>query len=232
MWHRDLRRPADHAARYSDVDLEGVAGVPRASLVVLAATLPQFKIPQSGLLLLLGIDHLLDMGRSAPTLLATVSPLLWYRVGKENGTCDKNGIRFNRRNPNCCKRVATCRATHSPLAVCVRSVADRARMSVPEAGESAGDWGVQGSRCIHDGLGAHSRAALARHCIRLLGEFRASLRISWHVPRGANAGRDAQRRLRLSRSRPHARWVRRSSYLTAQRLVVSLGWRHLGESTG
>jgi Na+/H+-dicarboxylate symporter len=33
--------------------------------VVIAATLPQFNIPEGGLLLLLGIDHFLDMGRSA-----------------------------------------------------------------------------------------------------------------------------------------------------------------------
>jgi Na+/H+-dicarboxylate symporter len=44
---------------------KGIAGVPRASLVVIAATLPQFGIPEGGLLLLLGIDHFLDMGRSA-----------------------------------------------------------------------------------------------------------------------------------------------------------------------
>jgi Na+/H+-dicarboxylate symporter len=44
---------------------KGMAGVPRASLVVIAATLVQFDIPESGLLLLLGIDHFLDMGRSA-----------------------------------------------------------------------------------------------------------------------------------------------------------------------
>ncbi|MBP4050582.1 dicarboxylate/amino acid:cation symporter [Chromobacterium violaceum] len=44
---------------------KGMAGVPRASLVVIAATLAQFNIPEAGLLLLLGIDHFLDMGRSA-----------------------------------------------------------------------------------------------------------------------------------------------------------------------
>ena len=44
---------------------KGMAGVPRASLVVVAATLSQFNIPEAGLLLLLGIDHFLDMGRSA-----------------------------------------------------------------------------------------------------------------------------------------------------------------------
>jgi Na+/H+-dicarboxylate symporter len=39
--------------------------VPRASLVVIAALLAHFRIPQEGLLLLLGVDQLLDMGRSA-----------------------------------------------------------------------------------------------------------------------------------------------------------------------
>ncbi|MCC2980229.1 dicarboxylate/amino acid:cation symporter [Sphingomonas sp. IC4-52] len=44
---------------------KGIAGVPRASLVVIAATLGFFDIPEAGLLLILGIDHFLDMGRSA-----------------------------------------------------------------------------------------------------------------------------------------------------------------------
>ena len=44
---------------------KGIAGVPRASLVVIAGTLSTFNIPEVGLALLLGIDPLLDMGRSA-----------------------------------------------------------------------------------------------------------------------------------------------------------------------
>lgn len=44
---------------------KGIAGVPRASLVVIAATLTQFNIPEAGLLLILGVDTFLDMGRSA-----------------------------------------------------------------------------------------------------------------------------------------------------------------------
>jgi Na+/H+-dicarboxylate symporter len=44
---------------------KGIAGVPRAALVVIAATLPQFGIPEAGLLLLIGVDHFFDMGRSA-----------------------------------------------------------------------------------------------------------------------------------------------------------------------
>jgi Na+/H+-dicarboxylate symporter len=48
---------------------KGMAGVPRASLVVIAATLAQFKIPEAGLLLLIGIDHFLDMARSATNVI-------------------------------------------------------------------------------------------------------------------------------------------------------------------
>lgn len=48
---------------------KGVAGVPRASLVVIAATLGQFNLPEEGLLLLLGIDTFLDMGRSATNVI-------------------------------------------------------------------------------------------------------------------------------------------------------------------
>jgi len=44
---------------------KGMAGVPRASLVVIAATLSMFNIPEAGLLLILAVDHFLDMGRSA-----------------------------------------------------------------------------------------------------------------------------------------------------------------------
>jgi Na+/H+-dicarboxylate symporter len=48
---------------------KGVAGVPRASLVVIAATLSQFNLPEEGLLLILGIDTFLDMGRSATNVI-------------------------------------------------------------------------------------------------------------------------------------------------------------------
>ena len=45
------------------------AGVPRASLVVVAAVLPMFNLPEAGLLLVLGIDHFLDMGRTVTNVL-------------------------------------------------------------------------------------------------------------------------------------------------------------------
>jgi Na+/H+-dicarboxylate symporter len=50
------------------VSSKGIAGVPRASLVVIAATLTQFGLPVEGIALLLGIDTFLDMGRSATNI--------------------------------------------------------------------------------------------------------------------------------------------------------------------
>ena len=43
---------------------KGVAGVPRAALVILAATLASFQLPIEGVALLLGVDALMDMGRT------------------------------------------------------------------------------------------------------------------------------------------------------------------------
>jgi Na+/H+-dicarboxylate symporter len=48
---------------------KGVAGVPRASLVVVAAVLPTFGLPEAGLLLIMGIDQFLDMGRTATNVI-------------------------------------------------------------------------------------------------------------------------------------------------------------------
>ena len=51
------------------VTSKGIAGVPRASLVVITATLAHFNIPEAGVLLILGVDHFLDMARSATNVL-------------------------------------------------------------------------------------------------------------------------------------------------------------------
>ncbi len=63
---------------------KGIAGVPRASLVVIAGTLATFNIPEAGLALLLGIDPILDMGRSATNVLgnsiATAVVSRWEKV--------------------------------------------------------------------------------------------------------------------------------------------------------
>ncbi|HEY4743300.1 MAG TPA: dicarboxylate/amino acid:cation symporter [Desulfuromonadaceae bacterium] len=48
---------------------KGIAGVARASLVVVAANLSMYKLPEAGLLLIMGIDQLLDMGRTATNVI-------------------------------------------------------------------------------------------------------------------------------------------------------------------
>lgn len=47
---------------------KGIAGVPRASLVVIAGTMAMFNLPAEGLILLFAVDWLLDMGRSATSV--------------------------------------------------------------------------------------------------------------------------------------------------------------------
>ncbi|CAG9169670.1 dicarboxylate/amino acid:cation symporter [Cupriavidus pampae] len=51
------------------VTSKGIAGVPRAALVVVAAVLPMFGLPEAGILLVLGIEHVLDMGRTVTNVL-------------------------------------------------------------------------------------------------------------------------------------------------------------------
>jgi len=62
---------------------KGIAGVPRASLVVVAATCGMFKIPVEGMALILPIDHFCDMFRSATNVmgnaLATVAVSGWEK---------------------------------------------------------------------------------------------------------------------------------------------------------
>jgi Na+/H+-dicarboxylate symporter len=48
---------------------KGMAGVPRGSLVVVAAVVPGFGVPAAGIAVLLVVDQLLDMGRTATNIL-------------------------------------------------------------------------------------------------------------------------------------------------------------------
>ena len=50
------------------VTTKGVAGVPRAAIAVIAVTLHYFNLPESGIALVLAVDHILDMGRSATNI--------------------------------------------------------------------------------------------------------------------------------------------------------------------
>jgi Na+/H+-dicarboxylate symporter len=65
---------------------KGMAGVPRASLVVIAATMSMFRIPEAGLLLILAVDHFLDMGRSATNVVGNA--VAASVVAKWEGTLD------------------------------------------------------------------------------------------------------------------------------------------------
>jgi Na+/H+-dicarboxylate symporter len=63
------------------VTSKGIAGVPRASLVVVAATVPMFGLPAAGILLIMGVDQILDMGRTVTNVLgnglATAAVAQW-----------------------------------------------------------------------------------------------------------------------------------------------------------
>ena len=66
---------------------KGAAGVPRAAMVILAATLPAFHLPLEGVAVLLGVDAILDMARTALNVtgncLAAAVVARWegYKVG-------------------------------------------------------------------------------------------------------------------------------------------------------
>ena len=81
---------------------KGIAGVPRASLIVLAGTLTSFNIPVLGVAILLGIDQILDMGRTAVNLIgncvATVVIARWENVfdyNKMNEFLKRKNIKTN-----------------------------------------------------------------------------------------------------------------------------------------
>ena len=57
------------ASRSNAGTRQGIAAVPRASLVVLAATLTAFVLPIEGVAVILGVDHFLDMARTSVNLL-------------------------------------------------------------------------------------------------------------------------------------------------------------------
>jgi len=68
------------------VTSKGMAGVPRASLVVIAGMLSYFNIPTEGLLLLLAVDQFLDMGRSATNVIGNaVASAVIARLEGEKG---------------------------------------------------------------------------------------------------------------------------------------------------
>ena len=74
------------------VSSKGIAGVPRSALVVVAAVLPMFNLPEAGVLLIMGIDVFLDMGRTATNVLgnsiATAVIAKWENAYEPEGADD------------------------------------------------------------------------------------------------------------------------------------------------
>jgi Na+/H+-dicarboxylate symporter len=72
------------------VTSKGMAGVPRASLVVIAAALPYFHLPEAGLLLL-AVDHILDMGRSATNIVGNAVACVVVNVWESDARQSASG---------------------------------------------------------------------------------------------------------------------------------------------
>ncbi|ROI09317.1 dicarboxylate/amino acid:cation symporter [Chryseobacterium sp. H3056] len=68
---------------------KGIAGVPRASLVIIVATCTMFGIPPEGIALILPIDHFCDMGRSMTNVLGNA--LATSAVSKWEGQLENHG---------------------------------------------------------------------------------------------------------------------------------------------
>jgi Na+/H+-dicarboxylate symporter len=68
------------------VTSKGIAGVPRAALMVIAASLSYFGLPEQGLVFVIAVDHVLDMGRTATNVIgnAVASTLVAKWEGELN----------------------------------------------------------------------------------------------------------------------------------------------------
>ena len=165
---------------------KGVAGVPRGALVVLTATLTQFGLPLEGAAILLGIDQIMDMGRTAVNVMgnciATAVVARWEGVFDD----DRCGFRRTRDQPPDADRrrrrarPARRRRRSRVRAAATTSIAfDRAALDVTD------DRAV----AVADGAGAAGRHRQLRG-VQRRGRRRGS------------AGRRAERATRL----PSARW--------------------------
>jgi len=80
------------------VSSKGIAGVPRASIVVVAATLPLFGIPAEGIALLLAADTFIDMARTVTNVvgnsIATAVIAKWEvkRVNKKQLRTEQSAV--------------------------------------------------------------------------------------------------------------------------------------------
>lgn len=89
---------------------KGIAGVSRASIVVIASTLAMFKLPEAGILLILAIDQFLDMGRTATNVIgnsiataviARTEGDKYEHAEQENEVIESNATPVNRLADNC-----------------------------------------------------------------------------------------------------------------------------------
>lgn len=75
------------------ISSKGMAAVPRGSLVVVAAILPMFGLPEAGMLLVMGVDQIFDMGRTATNVLgnsiATAVVAKWEGELGEAGSAEE-----------------------------------------------------------------------------------------------------------------------------------------------
>lgn len=78
------------------VSSKGIAGVPRSALVVVAAVMPMFHLPEAGVLLIMGIDVFLDMGRTATNVLgnsiATAVIAKWENAYEEEDSTEIEAV--------------------------------------------------------------------------------------------------------------------------------------------
>jgi len=84
--------PADDHDADADAHHKGVAGV-RAALVVLTATLVQFKLPLEGAAILLAIDQIMDMGRTAVNVMGNCISTAVVARWKACSTRENEGVR-------------------------------------------------------------------------------------------------------------------------------------------
>ena len=141
---------------------KGMAGVPRASLVVIAATLNQFNIPEAGLLLILGVDTFLDMGRSATNAvgnsIATAVVAKWEGelLPEAEADAQRADARYARRAVPCTRDGRHARRPRRRRRLLETG---RAGRSAPAAGARGGPRGGAGACAIGADAGAAHRDA-------------------------------------------------------------------------
>lgn len=73
---------------------KGIAGVSRASIVVIASTLAMFKLPEAGILLILAVDQFLDMGRTATNVIGNsiATAVIARTEGQQDDVAEAEGV--------------------------------------------------------------------------------------------------------------------------------------------